>query len=154
MKLQAHIPIALAVSTATYFVSKSIEISVWCFIAGIFIDLDHLFDYFITKGIKFDIKDFFDKCYRCQLKKYYILFHSYEFIAILAVITYLFNSNILSGITIGSAVHLFLDVFSNSEHLLVYSFIYRLKSNFDPAKLPFKNAQSTKNNCTSQKNSC
>ena len=141
MKLQAHIPIALTVSVATYFIFRSIETSIWCFIAGIFIDLDHLFDYFVTEGIKFDIKDFFDKCYRCELKKYYIVLHSYEFIAILILVTCLVKLNLLLGLTIGITTHFLLDIFSNPKHLLVYSFIHRLNCNFDAAKLPFKNAQ-------------
>ena len=131
MRLEVHLPVAAVIAAGTYLLSKSAEMSISCFLAGILIDLDHVFDYFVCEGIKFNIKDFFDKCYRTELKKYYLFLHSYEFILIVAVILYLTKSKIFLGVFIGITTHFLLDVFRSPKYFFIYSFFYRLNCNFD-----------------------
>jgi hypothetical protein len=138
MRIEAHIPISAVVSTAVYFVSKSEEIALISFLSGIFIDIDHIFDYFYCeRKIKFDIKDFFYKCNYHQIKKYIFFLHSFELLLILAVLVYFFPSKILIGIFIGFTVHIFTDAFYKPKHFFRYSLIYRAKHNFINFDLAF-----------------
>jgi len=131
MRAEFHIPISAVVSTAVYFISGSKEISLISFFSGIFIDLDHIFDYFYCEGkIKFDIKDFFYKCNSHKIKKYIFFLHSFELLVLLAILFYFFPSKILVGILIGFSTHIFTDAFYRPKYFFRYFLIYRAKHNF------------------------
>ncbi len=130
MKIEAHIPISAIVTAGVYFISRSKEIALSCFLSGIFIDLDHIFDYFYCAGIKLDIKDFFYQCNSHQIKKYIFFLHSYELMFLFAILIYFFPSEILLGIFIGFTTHILADALYNPKHFIRYSLIYRAKHNF------------------------
>jgi len=138
MKLQAHIPISAAVSAVVYAVSRSPEMTVSCFLAGIFIDLDHFFDYFMSEGIKIDVKDFFHKCNNSLVKQYFLLLHSYEVVIVLAILSLLLKSPVMTGIFIGVTAHFTADVLIKPEYFMYYSFVYRASINFGKGRIIFR----------------
>lgn len=130
MKLSAHVPLSLSVGAATYAVWRSPTLSISCLLFGIFIDLDHFYDYFMSEGFRLDIKDFFYKCYHYKLKKLYLILHSYELLFLLFSFLFVVKSDILLGVFIGMLSHIIADVLGNPVNFVVYSFIYRYKNNF------------------------
>ena len=135
MKLHNHILASTTVGGISYYIFGSWQISVTVFLSGIFIDLDHILDYFLyEKKIKLDIKDFFYKCEALILNKVYLLLHSYELIIILAILAYFTNNYIVLGLLIGFGTHIMLDLAANKVHFLGYSFIFRLINKFNSKK--------------------
>ena len=136
MKLHNHILASTTVGGISYYIFGSWQISVTVFLSGIFIDLDHILDYFLyEKKIKLDIKDFFYKCEALILNKVYLLLHSYELIIILAILAYFTNDYIVLGLLIGFGTHIMLDLAANKVHFLGYSFIFRLINKFNSKKI-------------------
>ena len=136
MKLHNHILASTTVGGISYYIFGSWQISVTVFLSGIFIDLDHILDYFLyEKKIKLDIKDFFYKCEALILNKVYLLLHSYELIIILAILAYFTNDYIVLGLLIGFGTHIMLDLVANKVHFLGYSFIFRLINKFNSKKI-------------------
>ena len=136
MKLHNHILASTTVGGISYYIFGSWQISVTVFLSGIFIDLDHILDYFLyEKKIKLDIKDFFYKCEALILNKVYLLLHSYELIIILAILAYFTNDYIVLGLLVGFGTHIMLDLVANKVHFLGYSFIFRLINRFNSKKI-------------------
>ena len=69
MKIQGHISISSAAGAGLYIATKSPVAAAAAVFSGIFIDLDHLIDYFAHAGFRLDIVDFFRTCEKCELKK-------------------------------------------------------------------------------------
>jgi hypothetical protein len=144
MKLPVHLATSTIVSTFFYFVTKSFTVAVVSFLSGIFIDLDHLIDYFYTEGkIRIDIKDFFYKCENFKLKKAFLFLHSYEIIVLLVVLNFLFSeSKFILGFTIGYMTHLLLDISYNfslnilrgKDKYFLYFLTYRILKKFELKK--------------------
>ena len=136
MKLHNHILASTTVGGISYYIFGSWQISVTVFLSGIFIDLDHILDYFLyEKKIKLDIKDFFYKCEALILNKVYLLLHSYELIIILAILAYFTNDYIVLGLLIVFGNYIMLDLAANKVHFLGYSFIFRLINKFNSKKI-------------------
>ncbi len=131
MKLKNHLLISLPLSGAVYLLTRSVYSSLACFCMGVFIDLDHIFDYLLYSNFKFSIRGFFDTCNGYKLKKFYLVLHSYE-ILILSWALYLVSRNkILLGFNIGYTVHLLVDQFANYSKPLTYFFTFRLLNKFE-----------------------
>lgn len=142
MKLSGHVVASSVIAVTIFLVSRNLILALSSFLAGVFIDLDHLWDYFRSEGLKFDLKDFFYKCDNFQLKKFYLFFHSFELLPVLGIFTYLAPSlklwsvgdnnhnHLLIGTLIGFSQHLFLDQVFNRAELLGYFFFYRWRKGF------------------------
>lgn len=131
MKLREHSIISASAAGAAYLATGSFGLASGILLSGIFLDLDHIYNYFMCVGIKLDIKDLFDKCDRYQLRKFIVPLHSYELVAVFALLFYLTSSRFWLGILAGSVIHLSADLYYNRVYLLSYSFIYRCIKNFD-----------------------
>ena len=131
MKLRDHTIISTIAGGAIYFISKSPTLAVSTVLAGIFLDLDHFYDYFANVAVKINLKDLFQKCKGYQLRKFYVPLHSYEFIFILAVINYFYPTQTGLGILIGSSIHLTADLTRNYVYFSTYSFVYRWIKKFN-----------------------
>ncbi|KPK42467.1 MAG: hypothetical protein AMJ78_02320 [Omnitrophica WOR_2 bacterium SM23_29] len=103
-----------------------------------FIDVDHLFDYYLNKGFSFklNLMDFYKTCMDCKLSKFYFLLHSFELLIISWLITIAYPTNlILLGIAIGMSQHLIFDVIFNKISLKGYFLSYRLIKSFKASSL-------------------
>lgn len=105
-------------------------------LSGVLIDLDHWFDYFVHAGkIKIDVKDFFNKCNNTEFNRYFLLLHSYEFIAVLVIITFIYKTNILTGLSLGFGSHMLIDTLNWPKGAKCYSLIYRIAVRFEGEKI-------------------
>lgn len=127
-------------------------------IGGFFIDLDHLFDYFLAFGFRFRL-DYFLKGYQfLKSDKIYIPLHSFEIVIILFIIYYLLSigyknflrfknfKNFKNFITLKTLIfafslsllfHIAFDIVENELPPSTYSFIYRISKNFELKNLVY-----------------
>lgn len=106
------------------------------FLAGIFIDIDHFFDYYLNKGFSLNIIDFYYTCIDFKFTKFYVIFHSFELSLILLLVAIMHPTNLMWwGIAIGVSQHLILDVIGNKIALKGYFFTYRLIKKFNLRRL-------------------
>jgi len=110
-----------------------------CFLSGIFIDLDHHFDYLLEKKeIPLSYKKLVDFCKYDHQSKLYLFLHSYELLLLLWLsITYFSLGAVWLGIAIGFTTHIICDEIVNPGRPLSYFLIYRIKHNFN-RKMFFK----------------
>lgn len=131
MKIAPHSGISLAVSAATYAVSRSVEMTAASFLAGIFIDLDHLFDYVREYGLRPDLRFFFHICEKTLFKRTVLFLHSWELCILLAGALFVTHGNsLVIGLLIGMTQHLLLDQVSNRIKPKGYWLLFRLRHRF------------------------
>lgn len=133
MRLKGHIIITLTISGILYFIYNSFSVFISSLIGGILIDIDHLLDYYIHRGMDFKIRDFFNWCYENQWDTLILFFHSIELMFILWLIISIFNLGIFwIGLAIGISQHIILDIIFNSEMINIFSyfFIFRFIKGF------------------------
>ncbi|MFA5780131.1 MAG: hypothetical protein WC947_08330 [Elusimicrobiota bacterium] len=136
MKLTSHIAISFSVSFGLYLVFHSYLLALSSFIFGIFIDLDHFFEYFSECGFNLNVKNFFQVAESYGFKRTFLLLHSWEIFLIFSAVVFVSSVNeILFGVFIGYAFHLIFDQFGNLSKPLTYSFIYRWKNDFLTEKI-------------------
>jgi len=110
VKVSRHVVVSAAISTAIVASGFPLRAAAAAFAAGVFVDIDHLLDYFFTsRRISFDVKDLFYKCENHLLSTAYLLLHSYELAAALLAAAYFTRSAVLGGAFAGFAAHLFMD---------------------------------------------
>lgn len=96
------------------------------------IDIDHFLDYFLNHSYKLDFKDMYGKLSRVELRRVYIIFHSYEFAFCLWLLASFFNSNVLLvAFATGYTVHIVLDQLVNPITVPAYFLLYRIYRKFD-----------------------
>jgi len=142
MKGKAHVYGAGIQGGAVYLLSQSMEVAIITFLSGVFLDLDHVLDYFIFSKEKFTINKLFSRYDDVEWEKTSLIFHSFELYLILAIMTYYFSNNILLGLTYGIGLHLLLDQLWNC-HLRggillshwFYFLFYRIGVGFHKSKL-------------------
>ncbi len=127
-----HVTVSVTVGAILGLFLRSWAAAFSCCIAGIFIDLDHLIDFWVNRGFSVNIRQFFDFCYRGTSSTFCIVLHGYEYIPFFLW----FGSvpacrNIGWGLTLGYTLHLLGDQFFNT-HLSrwTYFFSYRLYHRF------------------------
>jgi hypothetical protein len=136
MRLSHHVTSSAVVAGILYLFFKSWSMTLSCFLSGIFIDVDHIFDYIREKGFPFKVNDFFKAIYEGELTRWTLVLHSWELLFLLSMIAWLTNWNPwITGIFIGFGHHLILDKFFNGERLCTYSFLWRWKHNFHYEKI-------------------
>ena len=78
-----------------------------------------------------ELKDF---CLKDKSGKIFLIFHSYELMAVFwAVILYFHPSVVWFGLAFGMSVHLLLDQIFNPIYPLAYFLVYRMKLGFPKA---------------------
>lgn len=112
------------------------------FLTGVFIDLDHLVDFWALKPARpFNVKDFLDsEEYDKQVKWIFVFFHSYEIIAGLWLWAVLAHWPIWpTALAAGATLHMILDI-NNLKHPckmrpLTYFLVFRIAKKFKKANL-------------------
>jgi hypothetical protein len=141
MKPVFHVAASALISGILYMMFKSWGMVIASFLSGILIDIDHVLDYLIVRGVRFD-RDEFSKFIR--EKKYWktaslpwkvnVLFHGWEWLVILGIAAASTDWNpVITGILVGFGHHILLDVLNNkpdswAKTLLGYSLLWRWKN--------------------------
>ncbi len=108
-----------------------------CFLIGVFIDVDHFFDFWINRGFSLNIKSFLDFCCFGTSPTFYIILHGYEYIPFYLWLSMIPAQNPWGwGLTVGYVLHLLGDQFFN-RHLnrWTYFLTYRLFHRFDSTRI-------------------
>lgn len=135
MKPVSHVIISTGVSLAVYVWLHSFACAFFCLFAGVLIDVDHIFDYFLCKKrIPVSYKELCDFCKYDVDGKISVVFHSYELVMVLWIACTFISSKVLLGITIGATVHLLCDAFANPFKLKSYLLSYRHYHKYDRKK--------------------
>ena len=106
------------------------------FLVGIFIDVDHWFDYWAYFGLNFNLARFFNVAnYIHGSQKVYVLLHGWELVIVFWLIGKLIGRKLkIKGlewaISLAYLGHLLWDNFSFSHHPLAYFLTYRWLNNF------------------------
>jgi hypothetical protein len=145
MKPIYHLAVSTVISGILYTIFRSWGLVIASFISGIFLDLDHIIDYFIINGIHFNLKEFSNffkkKKYWKVASKYWrinLIFHGWEWLVILSILAGITNWNpVVTGILIGAGHHIILDVFNNKPNswqqtFFSYSLLWRWKNSSRP----------------------
>ncbi|HDZ84095.1 MAG TPA: hypothetical protein ENH45_02660, partial [Nitrospirae bacterium] len=93
MRLHHHTAISLTISGLLYMTFRSWELAAANLITGIFIDLDHIFDYLYAHGRPLKMKDFFQVCNNCQFDKIFLFLHGWAWVALIGTAAWLTDWN-------------------------------------------------------------
>ncbi|HDP74117.1 MAG TPA: hypothetical protein ENN46_04165 [Candidatus Woesearchaeota archaeon] len=144
MKLSQHIVFSAIVAAFILLLVRNPLLSLVFFITAVFIDLDHLLDYFLFyfpkeafHPLKFvrEKAGYFLSCVWFR-KKVVLIFHSFELLAVLLILGALY-SRIVLYIAFGIAFHLSLDIFWNiiiknrSKKICFYFIVFRAIKGFE-----------------------
>jgi hypothetical protein len=135
-----HIAASGVTSLVFYFLTRSWIASLVCFLSGIFIDIDHLFDYYRDKKkMCWSLRTLDHYCFHEREGKIYLVFHSYELLAVLWIVlaVLLHFQPLAFGLIFGMTVHVLFDQFTNPTYPLAYFWFCRRKFGF-PKKIFFK----------------
>ncbi|MFH1752740.1 MAG: hypothetical protein ABH875_01005 [Candidatus Omnitrophota bacterium] len=109
--------------------------------AGIAIDTDHIFDYWMSYGLRrFSLKRFYTCSYRVRYERLTLIFHSYELIILFWLAIWIFSlSDIWKAVAIGFTQHLLLDhlrnLFVGKMRGWGYFLTYRIMNRFATDRL-------------------
>lgn len=106
----------------------------WVLIPTIFLDIDHLFDYFLAFGVQFNLPAIINGAYFDINKLTVIPFHSIEFLTLLFIIGYKMrhkqSGKRLIAISFGILAHLLVDKFWYQLPLGTYFYLARALHGF------------------------
>lgn len=117
MNTKAHIVSSAALATGIYATTSSLTMAASALLSGIFIDIDHVIDFFLFSGERFSIKGFTSWCYEGRWDRLILMFHSYELYLAYGLFVYNHPNPIPLGIFLGVSLHLLLDQTGN-RHLI------------------------------------
>jgi len=137
VKLYQHTALSLVGSGVIYLFSHSISAALACFLSGIFIDLDHFFEYFYFFGYRnFSFKNFFRAADEHVYKRFFLFLHSYELAAVFWILSLTFIRRPWAwGFSLGFTLHIIADQIYNPCAPFTYLLIFRLKHRFEGDRL-------------------
>ncbi len=137
MTVKTHIATSALLAGGLYAAEDSLAMAAAALLSGIFIDVDHLFDYLLLSDERFSIRGMFSWCDEGRWERIILFFHSYEFYALFGLYLYHYPDPILTGIFYGVGLHLLLDQIGNRYLLknlavnpLFYFITYRAMGGF------------------------
>lgn len=108
-------------------------------LSGVFVDLDHLIDYFIAFGMNFRLDWFISGRHFIKDDKSYVFFHGWEYVVILAAAVFFLRSktakSICMALSLGLFFHLLFDTAVYNFSPEYYSVFYRASKGFDVERL-------------------
>jgi hypothetical protein len=141
MDIYKHTAVSFAVSALLLITLKKIQISIACFLTGILIDIDHIFDYYANRELmdKFKYLRHPRELFRFLLTYYnrskpsdkvYKPLHSVELLIPISLL-YAFGiwNEVATGMLIGFVIHLVMDTMPLG-HIGAVSMIYKVSRGF------------------------
>lgn len=140
MRVKHHIIVSVSGGIVIYLLTQSfIKALLFC-LAGIFIDIDHFFDYICNWGWRIvNIQEFFDIFYSLKLKKIYVILHGYELLAALGIVLWYLKLNWGWVVFLSLTIHLLMDQLYFLAHFRnrtpwFYFLTYRISKGFEAEK--------------------
>ncbi|MBI5374903.1 MAG: hypothetical protein HZA77_05680 [Candidatus Schekmanbacteria bacterium] len=134
MKPTHHLYTSIATAAVVYPLTGSLMASLGCIIAGVFIDVDHLLEFFMFSKQRFSVKNFMSFFMSLHYKKAFVLFHSYELIIVLWLICLKVNNVVAYGAMLGYTIHMVFDMIFNPVYWYGYFLSFRLATGFSKEK--------------------
>ncbi|MBI4039335.1 hypothetical protein HY388_00725 [Candidatus Daviesbacteria bacterium] len=128
--LTAHYLLAVSIAIFFWIATRRFWASVLVVLVGVFIDLDHLFDYFYAYGWSWSPGLFFKHAFTAVSGKAFLPLHGWDLVAILLVIGWKSKNIIVSAVAVGMFAHLMMDQYLVANHPFAYFLFYRLINNF------------------------
>lgn len=124
------------ISTFVWIHFRSFGCAALSFVSGVFIDLDHLLEYFTHYKFTFSLKRIYCACARSRFKRLYLVIHSYELVILLWIAIYAFGlSNAWKAVAIGMTQHIIFDQLTNPLRRYGYFMTYRIAQGFRKEKI-------------------
>jgi hypothetical protein len=123
-----HVAVSSLLAYIVFLWFHSKRAGIICFTYGIFMDLDHLFDFFLaTNGISFNIVSFFTMDYFTVNGKVFVPLHGWEYVILYLGIGFIKKYRDIS-ISLSFAIigHLLIDHISYGIKFSEYFILYRL----------------------------
>lgn len=99
--------------------------------AGVLIDIDHVFDYYLQEGVTLRLKDMYAWCDENKFKLIFLFFHSVELVALLWLVIMRFRLGLFwAAAAVGFTQHLLLDIIFNPIYSYSYFLSYRIARGF------------------------
>jgi hypothetical protein len=122
----AHAGLAALTGLAVYTLGGRAEGAIAALLAGTLIDADHLLDYVLSEGLRFDFTVLSSGSYFHKADRAIVLLHSYELVTLSAVGCWLAGRRALGvGLFAGAMIHLGSDIRFYGFRPLAYSLLYR-----------------------------
>jgi hypothetical protein len=133
IRLHHHTFLSLAGSSLFYLLTRSLSGTLAFFLSGIFIDLDHIFEYVYAFGARsFSVRRFFRAAHGHEYRRYFLLVHSWEIVLVFwAATAFLLPSNWAVGFSLGFTLHILADQIYNPCTALTYFLWFRIRHRFD-----------------------
>jgi hypothetical protein len=132
MRVSRHIAASAALSALVYAGTGSTGATVSSFLAGWVIDTDHLLDYAVEHGPRFDPAFFFATFREDRYRKARVVLHGWEWPLVLALVSWAFGTEMVTaGLAFGWLQHLVFDQITNGARPLGYSLLWRAAHGFD-----------------------
>lgn len=144
MRARYHVIVSLSGGAIIYLLTRSLSKAILFSIAGIFIDLDHLFDYIRNYGWKIiSFPDFFKIFYTFKLKRIYVFLHSYELFLFLGLFLWYFKIDWGWAVFLGLSIHLLMDqiyyfISFREGSRRFYFLTYRISRGFETERFKMK----------------
>lgn len=141
MSPDKHILSGIVLGTGTYIVTKDITLAGASALSAFMCDVDHILEYAVYCSlykVKPSRKEFFSGSYFETKDRIVILFHGYEYLLIMLILTLMTHNTLVIGILLGYTLHMILDTIGNDCTFLGYCIIYRLKVHFKLDKICVK----------------
>lgn len=132
-----HYLLAAGSFGAVLFLTRSLLWATFSSLVNIFLDADHLVDYWLANGFNLDYKRFvketFDEgLYFVKSQKIIVPLHSWELLLLVFIASQLTNIPQLGiSFAFGFLPHLVWDQITYAEEPLMYFFIFRARHKFD-----------------------
>jgi len=133
MQVKTHVLSSAILAIVFYYFTQSLTAIAVLLLSGVFIDLDHLLDFWKTRPRNpLSLKEFLHPGnYMHQNRKVFVPFHSYELIILLWLLSREFNwPLILIALSSAFTLHLILDDIGNHLKTFSYFLIYRTFKKF------------------------
>lgn len=126
-----HLVLSLAAGYVCYRLYKRGSSWILALLSGFLVDLDHFLDYFVLRGLRFDLRDFISSRYYHDTNQVYILLHSWELVLLLGVLSIFSKKKyIFCPLALGLALHLVWDHLTNPAYWYTYTLIGRCVQDF------------------------
>ncbi len=131
MRARYHVAVSALVAAVLAATLRSWAVVLGSFLMGVFMDLDHLYDYFAHRGLRFEVQDFFRSSYERKYSRAYLMLHGWEWFVVWVLACVLSGWNPwLLGLLIGFSQHLIFDQIANKPHPWGYSLFWRWRYGF------------------------
>ncbi|MCX6991892.1 MAG: hypothetical protein NT011_01990 [Kiritimatiellaeota bacterium] len=133
MQPSKHVIVSVLVSALVWWWLRSSAAALACFLMGVFIDLDHVIDFFYNHRRHLKFQRFFTAFEFEVLENVFVFLHSWEFALVwLALLLSLPDARqpVALGLFVGFVTHLALDNLFNRHARWAYFLFYRLRHGF------------------------